>query len=80
MGGHIDTARIRLWQLRELVHGLRLEVAGWLNDFDLHADQTLLDSYLAVLGTPAATAGAQRIHIAESLEYAAQRKLQPQPR
>ena len=35
--------------LRELIYGLRLEVASWSTDAELVADEAMLDDYLAVL-------------------------------
>ncbi len=62
--------------LRELIHGLRLEVAGWSTDADLAADEAMLGDYLAVLGSGAATDVVQRGYLADSLRFAAHRKLQ----
>ncbi len=69
-------ARARLATLRELIHGLRLEVAGWSSDPDLAADETMLAEYLTILDAPAVRDAAQRRYLAESLRYAAFRKLQ----
>ncbi len=69
-------ARSRLATLRELIHGLRLEVAGWSSDLDLTADETMLAEYLTILDSPAIRDAAQRRYLAESLRYAAFRKLQ----
>ncbi len=74
--GDPRTAAQRLASLRDLIHGLRLEVAGWQGDPDLIADQAMLDAYLAVLATPAARDPDQRQFLAESLRLAAFRKLQ----
>jgi len=70
-------AATRLAALRDLVHGLRLEVRGWQSDADLIADEVLLSTYLSVLDTPVAGDVAHRRHLADSLQYAAFRKLQP---
>jgi hypothetical protein len=75
-GGDPRTAARRLASLRDLIHGLRLEVAGWQGDPDLIADQAMLDAYLAVLATPAARDPDQRQFLADSLRLAAFRKLQ----
>jgi hypothetical protein len=69
-------AAARLDSLRDLIRGLRLEVAGWQNDPDLVADEAMLDEYLAVLAGPAAGDVVQRRYLADSLRYAAFRKLQ----
>lgn len=66
----------RLAGLRDLIRGLRREVTGWSADADLAADEALLERYLAVLGSPRAADGAQRSFLADSLGYAAYRKLQ----
>jgi hypothetical protein len=75
-GGEPQRARSQLAALRELIHGLRLEVAGWSGDPDLAADESMLGEYLAVLGSPAIGDVAQRRYLADSLRYAAFRKLQ----
>jgi hypothetical protein len=62
--------------LRDLIRGLRHEVAGWQTDPDLMADEAMLDEYLAVLATPAVDDTVQRRFLADSLRYAAFRKLQ----
>ncbi|MFQ5973689.1 MAG: hypothetical protein ACE5Q3_15280, partial [Alphaproteobacteria bacterium] len=62
--------------LRDLIHGLRLEVPGWSTDPDLAADEAMLNEYLAVLASPAAGDIGQRQYLADSLRYAAFRKLQ----
>jgi hypothetical protein len=63
-------------QLRDLIDELRLEVAGWSTDPDLVRDQAMLDDYLAVLSLPATRDDVQRGYLADSLRYAAFRKLQ----
>ncbi len=75
--GDLHQARSRLATLRELIHGLRLEVAGWSNDLDLAADETMLAEYWTILESPVIGDAVQRRHRAESLRYAAFRKLQP---
>jgi hypothetical protein len=74
--GDPQQARSQLATLRELIHGLRLEVAGWSGDPDLAADETMLGEYLMLLDSPAVGDVAQRRYLAESLRYAAFRKLQ----
>ena len=74
--GDPQQARSQLATLRELIHGLRLEVAGWSGDPDLTADETMLGEYLALLDSPAIRHVAQRRYLADSLRYAAFRKLQ----
>jgi hypothetical protein len=69
------TRALLAWQ-RDLIQGLRLEVAGWSGDADLAADQAMLEEYLAVLDAPAAGDAVQRRHLAESLHYVGFRKLQ----
>ena len=63
-----------LRDLRDLIEGLRRQVAGWASDPDLAADQAMLEDYLSVFLSPAAAA--QRQYLADSLSYAAFRKLQ----
>jgi Ca-activated chloride channel family protein len=69
-------AAARLAALRELIAGLRLEVAAWRSDPDLAADLALLDDYLAAFASPALGDPRQRRYLADSLHYAAFRKLQ----
>jgi len=71
-----ELAAVPLSQLRGLIHGLRVEVPGWQSDPDLLADEAMLAEYLAVFATPAADAPLQRRYLADSLHYAAFRKLQ----
>lgn len=61
--------------LRELIYGLRLEVASWSTDAELVADEAMLDDYLAVLG--AGGDPVLRGYLADSLRFAAYKKLQP---
>jgi len=65
-----------LTSLRDLIHGLRSEVPGWQTDADLMADEAMLEEYLGVLAMPSAGDSAQRHFLADSLRYAAFRKLQ----
>jgi len=74
--GDPQQAALPLVMLRDLIRGLRHEVAGWQTDPDLLADEAMLDEYLAVLATPAAVDTVQRRFLADSLRYAAFRKLQ----
>jgi len=74
--GDPQRATLLLASLRDLIHGLRLEVTGWQSDPDLIADETMLGEYLAVLATPAAGDLVQRQYLADSLRLAAFRKLQ----
>ncbi len=74
--GDMRQAAAALAALRELINGLRLEVAGWSSDPDLAADEALLDDYLAMVRSPAAQDSVQRRYLAQSLRYAAFRKLQ----
>ena len=61
------------------IEGLRHEVAGWSGDPDLAADAAMLREYQTVLGA-AARDPVQRLYLAESLRYAAFRKMQPAAR
>jgi hypothetical protein len=69
-------AAFSLTMLRDLIRGLRGEVPGWQTDPDLMVDEAMLEEYLAVLATPAAGDTVQRRFLADSLSYAAFRKLQ----
>ena len=69
-------AAAALASLRDLIRGLRGEVAGWQSDPDLVADEAILEEYLTALATPAAGDTVQRRYLADSLRYAAFRKLQ----
>jgi hypothetical protein len=72
----LDRARTVVADLRNLIRGLRLTVAGWQTDPDLAADEAMLDTYLVALASSAAGDAAQRRYLADSLRYAAFRKLQ----
>jgi Ca-activated chloride channel family protein len=74
--GDPQQAAAALASLRDLIHGLRLEVAGWQTDPGLLADEAMLEEYLGVLASPAAGDTVQRRFLADSLRYAAFRKLQ----
>ncbi len=69
-------AAAALASLRDLIRGLRGEVAGWQSDPDLVADEAMLEEYLTALAAPAAGDTVQRRYLADSLRYAAFRKLQ----
>ena len=74
-GGRLQEAGAQLSLLRYRVQGMRDEVAGWSADADLAADQAMLDDYLAILRSPVAGDALQRGYLADSLRYAAFRKL-----
>lgn len=74
--GHTSLAVGQMAALRNLIHGLRLETAGWVNDPDLAADEALLSDYLTALDSPAADDALQQQFLADSLRFAAFRKLQ----
>lgn len=78
--GDPQSAALLLASLRDLIHGLRLEVAGWQSDPDLITDEAMLNEYLAVLATPAAMDLVQRRYLADSLRFAAFHKLQTEAR
>jgi hypothetical protein len=60
--------------LRDLIHGLRLEVAGWSGDSDLAADEEILARYIAALQGPAQNDPVAQKFVADSLRYTAHRK------
>ena len=74
--GQVEQARALLVLVRDLIRGLRLEVAGWSADPDLAADEAMLNEYLTVLNSPLVGDGVQRRYLAESLRFVAYRKLQ----
>ena len=69
--GEIDAARTILAERRDLIAGLRQEIEGWSQDAELLADEAMLTDYLAALAQ-----GTHHRMLAESLRYAAYRKLQ----
>jgi Ca-activated chloride channel family protein len=69
--GEIDAARTILAERRDLIAGLRQEIEGWSQDAELLADEAMLTDYLAAL-----VQGTHHRMLAESLRYAAYRKLQ----
>jgi hypothetical protein len=74
--GEIDAARSVLAERRDLIAGLRQEIEGWSQDAELLADEAMLADYLTALGSPVLAQGAHHRMLAESLRYAAYRKLQ----
>jgi Ca-activated chloride channel family protein len=70
-GGEPEAARATLAELRDLIRGLRHEVEGWAQDAELLADEAMLIQYLTVLSQ-----GTHYEMLAQSLRYAAYRKLQ----
>lgn len=77
--GSREQAMTTLSSTRELLQGLRAEVGGWAADGDLVGDEKVLGEYLAVLTSPAAVENQQRLYLADSLRYAALRKLLAEP-
>ncbi len=75
--GNVREVGALVASLRELIYGLRLEVASWSTDAELVADEAMLDDYLTVLGAGAGADPVQRGYLADSLRFAAYRKLQP---
>lgn len=78
--GDVPQAIQRLTALRDLLRGLREAVPAWRSDPELAADETLLNDYLALLASPIAGDAAQRRNLADSLQVAAFRKVQPPAR
>ena len=74
--GEIDAARSVLAERRDLIAGLRQEIEGWSQDAELLADEAMLADYLTALGSPVLAHGTHHRRLAESLRYAAYRKLQ----
>jgi Ca-activated chloride channel family protein len=72
--GALDQARFVLAALRDLIHGLRREVAGWSGDSDLAADEEILARYIAALQGPAQNDPVAQKFVADSLRYTAHRK------
>ena len=62
---------------QELLTGMRQEIPGWDNDYELRGDEALLAQYLTVLGSRFAGIGQQQRHLADSLRYLAFRRLIP---
>ncbi len=62
---------------RELISGMRQEIPGRDNDYELRGDEALLVQYLTVLGSRFAGTGQQQRHLADSLHYLAFRRLIP---
>ena len=75
--GDVHQATGVLASLRDLLHGLREEVPAWRIDPDLAADEALLSDYLALLASPLVGDAVQRRNLADSLQVAAFRKVQP---
>jgi hypothetical protein len=77
MLGNFAPAQQRIIELRNLIQGLRFTVPGWQSDPDLAADVNVLSAYDSVLATLATNDPAQSQLLADSLQVAAHRKLQP---
>jgi len=75
--GDLVGAQALIATLRDEIGDLRAQVAGWPTDPGLGSDQTVLDDYVTALALPATTDFDQRRYLADSLTYAAFRKLQP---
>jgi hypothetical protein len=74
--GKPELAKVPLYLQWDLTGGLRTEVPGWHSDPDLLADEAMLEEYLRALSSPAANDTVQLDFLADSLSYAAFRKLQ----
>ncbi len=77
--GQRQAAHDRLAEHRQLLVGLGQELRGFHKDRDLMRDIAMLDEYLGLLGASAAPTEEQRLHLAESLRYAARLKVLPAP-
>jgi Ca-activated chloride channel family protein len=73
--GDINSAAGMISNFKNLIQGLRLEIPGWNADPDLKADEAMLAEYLRVLNTPLARDPVQRRYLADSLRFAAFKKL-----
>ncbi len=71
----VALAKTRAATLARILQGLRRQVPGWAADPDLAADQAMLDEYLTALRSPGLQDPAQRQWLADSLDFAAHRKL-----
>ena len=54
---------------------MRYEIAGWSSDPDLEADVAMVAEYLAMLDSPVIGDATERSLLADSLRYAAHRRL-----
>jgi Ca-activated chloride channel family protein len=61
--------------VRDLLQGMRYEIAGWSSDPDLGNDVTMVAEYLAMLNSPVIGDATERSLLADSLRYAAHRRL-----
>jgi len=68
-----------LREAARLIEGLRHEVAGLVQDRDLASDVAMLEEYLSVLSTGAASEPSKRQHLVDSLRLAGRLKILPQP-
>jgi len=74
--GKTELAQVPLYLQWNLLGSLRGELPDWQGDPDLLADQAMMEDFLRALGSPAANDTVQRDLLADSLSYAAFRKLQ----
>ncbi|MDH3688717.1 MAG: hypothetical protein OEU36_04460 [Gammaproteobacteria bacterium] len=77
--GNRDQAATVLSEAYELLRGLRAELTGWDADIDLINDERMIAEYVEVLALPVLDSPEQRLYLANSLHYAALRKLLPAP-
>ena len=73
--GNVREVGALVASLRQLIYGLRLEVASWSTDAELMADEAMLDDYLSLLESSADPV--LRGYLADSLRITAYKKLQP---
>ncbi len=73
--GNPQQAVAVLTWVRDLLHGMRYEIAGWSTDPDLQIDVAMVTEYLAMLDSPVMGDATERSLLADSLRYAAHRRL-----
>ena len=69
-----EAVKVLTW-LRDLLQGMRHEIAGWSSDPDLLNDLAMVGEYLEMLGSPLMADARERSLLADSLHYAAHRRL-----
>jgi len=73
--GNPQQAVALLTRVRDLLYGMRYEIAGWSMDPELQNDVAMVGEYLAMLGSPVVGDAIGRSLLADSLRYAAHRRL-----
>ena len=73
--GNVEGAKQRLTWCAELLEGLQLAVEDWRGDPEILGDLEMIRNYIGLLEAGAGGVEAQRLHLSDSLQCAAWRKV-----